>query len=221
MNERNFYPKALSTNPSMLGSGHHYYVAEPCRVLNLLDESCLEKALNLFLGFSHFFWTHSPQLLSYRLATMYNGQLVAGKVWIYPRHVSRCPCKEVGILLLELSQLSLQFFRQVFCDHGHFLGLFPYLDLLKIIFRLWSLLHLLLWCSRSTKRHPLAPSGFCSFGTCSLEMCKVALWHFSASCFSPRNTPTFPPSVMNFIVRMEVATTAPILLRVGLPITAL
>ncbi|MED6154865.1 hypothetical protein PIB30_000367 [Stylosanthes scabra] len=73
--------------------------------------------------------------------------------------------------------------------------------------------------SRSTKKHHLAPSGFSNFGSCSLEMCKVMLWHFSASYLSPRSAPTFPSSVMNFIVRMEVATIAPIRLRAELWLT--
>ncbi|MED6184161.1 hypothetical protein PIB30_044827 [Stylosanthes scabra] len=217
MNDRNLYQEALSTSPSILRSGYgsfgrrlvqdgvvdthsplsialwyDHHVAKPYGALNFLDESRFKEALNLLLGFSHFFWAHSLELLSYRFTIMYDGQLVAGKL-----------------------------FWQVLRNHSYLLGLLPYLDCWRSPSGFGLSCIFFSGGSRSTKRHPLIVSGFSSFGTCSLEMCKVALWHFAASCLSPRSTPTFPPLVMNFIVRMEVATTAPILLRVGLPKIAL
>ncbi|MED6180191.1 hypothetical protein PIB30_008049 [Stylosanthes scabra] len=54
--------------PLPITFGHHHHVAKPCGILDLLDESCFQETLNLFLDFGHFLRAHSPQLLHNRLA---------------------------------------------------------------------------------------------------------------------------------------------------------
>ncbi|MED6120931.1 hypothetical protein PIB30_025412 [Stylosanthes scabra] len=73
--------------PLPIAFRYHDHITEPCGVLDLFDESCLKKALNLFLCFRHLFRAHAPQLLCYGLATVDDGQLMAGKVRVYFWHV--------------------------------------------------------------------------------------------------------------------------------------
>ncbi|MED6127765.1 hypothetical protein PIB30_091263 [Stylosanthes scabra] len=75
--------------------------------------------------------------------------------------------------------------------------------------------------SRSTRWILAAVSGFMGLGSCSLELCSVASWHLSASEMSPFSVPTSPLFVMNFMVRIDVATITPILFKVGLSMIAL